>query len=70
MEGLELFLSDKFSDFSKNVLAFHEQIKKLDEQFREQARAYKKSKTELENSAKELVEAWKTQSEKKQEGKE
>jgi hypothetical protein len=52
------------------VLALHEQIKKLDEQFREQARGYKKAKAELENSAKELVESWKTQSEKKQEGKE
>lgn len=68
MEGLELFLSDKFGDFSKNIVAIHEQIKKHDEQFKEQLRNYKKTKSELENSAKELVEAWKAQS--KVEGKE
>lgn len=70
MEGLELFLSDKFGDFSKNMLAIHEQIKKLDEQFKEQLRTYKKAKAELETGAKELLESWKTQSEKKVEGKE
>lgn len=70
MEGLELFLNDKFGDFSKNMLAIHEQIKKLDEQFKEQLRTYKKAKAELEAGAKELLESWKTQSEKKAEGKE
>lgn len=59
--NVEHFLNDHFIEFSTSIAEIHAKGKALDTQFKEQLRAYKKAKEDLETSAKELVNKWEAQ---------
>lgn len=58
MNDLDFLLTEEYQEFTENVRKIFVEKKTLDDEFKKTFAAYKKQKTDLEDKAEKLHDAW------------